>query len=75
VYIHGKLLKQFQDHSWLSEQLLESQAPLKKVTGMIFTISKLFLEASRNFISDFLHQRAAKNCENQMHVKKILFDF
>jgi hypothetical protein len=58
----------FQDHRWLSEQLLKSQkagqAPLKKVTGMIFTVSKLFIEASRNFILDFLHKRTAKNCEN-----------
>jgi hypothetical protein len=39
---------------------------LKRVTGRNFTISKKFdfIEASRNFISDFLHKKTTENCEN-----------
>jgi hypothetical protein len=37
-------------------------SPLKRVNGRIFTISKLFHRACRNFILDFLHKKTAKKC-------------
>jgi hypothetical protein len=38
---------------------------LKSVTGRIFTITIVsgFMEASRNFLLDFLHKKTAKNSE------------
>jgi hypothetical protein len=66
-------------HSQLSEQFLESQAAfgtnsLKRVTGRIFT--SYFIEASRNFIYNFLYTKTTKNYENhQRSCKKYCFDF
>jgi hypothetical protein len=67
-------------HSRLSEQLLETKpelSSLKRVTERIFTISKCaFIEATRNFIMDFLHKKTAINCENhKSSFKKYCFDF
>jgi hypothetical protein len=38
---------------------------LKGVSGRIFTFSRYFIEASRNFILDFLHKKASKSSENR----------
>jgi hypothetical protein len=46
---------------------------LKRVTGVIFTISD-FIEASRNFMLDFLHKKTANICKNhQRSFQKVLF--
>jgi hypothetical protein len=58
----------FQDHR-LSEQLLETKAAIRMPeqdlgSGLLEGFSQLvseFLEASRNFIFDFLHKKTAQN--------------
>ncbi len=37
---------------------------LKRVTGRISQLVSDFIEASRNFILDFLHKKTTENCEN-----------
>jgi hypothetical protein len=37
---------------------------LKRVTGRILQLVNDFKEASRKCVLDFLHEKAAKNCEN-----------
>ncbi len=72
-------------HRRVSEQLLKAQAPgsyqksgtssLKRVTERNFPICKWFLEASRNFILDFLHKKTTENCENHKRsFKKYCFE-
>ena len=71
----------FQNHRRVSEQLLKAQAvirepeksSLKRVTGR--KVSN-FIEASRNFILDFLYKKTTKNCENhKSSFEKYCFNF
>ncbi len=76
----------FQDHRRLSEQLSESQAAIRKLEqapwrrlGTVLEgfsqIVSDFIEASWNFILDFLHKKTAENCENHFsaHSKSIFW--
>jgi hypothetical protein len=85
-YIQGRLSEQFSESQAdlgttfrdTSGYQKAGTSSLKRVTGRIFTITIVsdFIEASRNFILDFLHKKTAKNCENQMRpFKKNYFDF
>jgi hypothetical protein len=83
MYIHGRLSEHFQDHRWLSEQLLVSQA----VTGkpkqaswreLLEGFSQLiidFTEASGNFIFNFLHKKAAENSALMQEVLTVFYFF
>jgi hypothetical protein len=62
----------FEDHRRVTEQLLETQAAIRKPEqalwrGLLEGISQIvsdFIEASRNFYLDFLYKKTTKNYEN-----------
>ncbi len=68
AYIHCRLSEQFSESQadfgttfkGTSGYQKSGTSSLKRVTGRNFPISKWFLEASRNFILDFLHKRQLK---------------
>ncbi len=79
-----KLWKPFRITSEFSEQLLKAQAAIRKPKqalwrGLLEGISQLvsdFIEASRNFILNFLHKKTTENCENHKRsFKKYCFEF
>jgi hypothetical protein len=73
-------------HSRLSEQFSESQAGFrttfkgtggyqKAATNYLKRVSD-FIEASRNFILDFLHEKTTEKCENlKRSFKMYCFEF
>jgi hypothetical protein len=59
----------FQTSSGFLEAFSWSKSPVQSIwrrllQEMIFTISKHFIEASRNILLDFVHKKTAKSCEN-----------
>ncbi len=86
VYIHSRLSEQFSESQvgfWIWT-VLEAQAAIRKPEqalwrGLLEGISQLvidFLEASRNFILEFLHKKTTKKFENQERsFKKYCFEF
>ncbi len=78
VYIHGRLSEEFSESQAAIGMTFRvagnyrkaGKAPWILDTGRIFTISKYFIEVSRNFILDFLHKKTAKNGENHQRAFK-----
>jgi hypothetical protein len=68
VYIHSRLSEQFSGSQGVTEQLLETQAAIRKPEKALWRllkgISQLlsdFIEASKNFNLEFLHKKTTKN--------------
>ncbi len=83
-YIHSRLSEQFSvsqtgfgtNFEGTDGYQKAGSSSLKRITGRNFTIVSYFIEASRNFILDFLHKKINKTCVNhKLSFKKNCFKF